>query len=87
MGNAYFFEFVDFEDPALSFLDYAEYDTVTTPNFSGDLVSSYLKWKNVESYLHYFKQSFLTIKDKEVIFALCPDKFSVHSLVLLSDVI
>ena len=79
------FEFVDFEDPASFFLNYAEYDTVTTPNFSGDRVSSYLQLKNFASHLQYFKRAFPTIKDKKVPFHLCPDELDVDSLVEFTE--
>ena len=59
-GGMPVFEFVDFEDPASFFLNYAEYDTVTTPDFSGDRVSSYLQLKNFASHLQYFKRAFPT---------------------------
>ena len=79
------FEFVDFEDPASFFLNYAEYDTVTTPDFSDDRVSSYLQLKNFASHLQYFKQAFPKIKDDKVASGLCPDEFGVDSLVEFTE--
>ena len=71
------FEEFDVDDVAAFFLGWDTTDTVTTPDFSGERVDSYIRWKNLSKYLGYIKRAFPSMDDEKASsFAQCPDAFN-----------
>ena len=81
------FEFLDWDDTANFFVNYDSYQTVTTPEFSGDRVSSYLQLRDLASHLNYMKRAFPdNDSDDEGCFQYCPSEFDMNKLHSFADV-
>ena len=68
------------DDPTSFLLAYDTYESVTTPDFSGTRVDSYLKLRDITSHLQHFNRAFANLKDNDVSFELFPPEFDTNKL-------
>ena len=81
------FEFLDFDDLADFYVNYNDFQTVTTLDFPEARVIAYLELKNHVSHLEYFNRAFPSLDDKnDNYFDQCLDEFDVDMLTLFSNI-
>ena len=72
-------DFSDFDllDVAGFFCNWETYEVVTAPDFSGESVESYIRWKDVSKYLTYIQRAFpARDEDEKSPFDQCPCSFN-----------
>ena len=75
------FEFLNFDDLSIFYINYDEFNTVTTPDSTGDQVTGYLKLKNHVSHLKYINRAFPYQNDiNEDYSDQRPEEFDVNKL-------
>ena len=74
------FEFVKDDRVAQFFLDFKDFESKTTPDFTGKRVQSYLKLKNISRRVQQLKKTFLPSSTNDTYFDQCPECFDKHKL-------
>ena len=62
------------------FLDFNNFESDTTPDFTGERVHSYLKLKNISRRVQELRKTFVPSSTNDTYFDQCPDSFNKHKL-------
>ena len=74
------FECIDQIDPSGCFVDFDSWESVKTPDFTGERVRSYIDLRNMASQLVQLSTAFPTEKEDTDYFAQCPTSFDKKKL-------
>ena len=74
------FELLDLSCPASFFIDYENFNTITTPDFNGERVEAYVKLKDIASHTRYLVRAFPAARNDEEYFDQCPSSFNRDAL-------
>ena len=77
------FEFVKADQVAHFFLDYNEFESDTTPDFTGQHVQAYLKLKDISRQVQQMKNAFVPSSTNVNYFDQCPATFDKERLKML----
>ena len=74
------FEIVDVINPADFFINYDNFESITTPDFTGDRVHSYLRLRNIATHVGYLSRAFPSPAQNETYFEQCLVEFNIEAL-------
>ena len=74
------FEIVDVINPANFFINYDNFESITTPDFTGDRVHSYLRLRDIATHVGCLSRAFPSPEQIETYFEQCPAEFNTHAL-------
>ena len=74
------FETVDLLHPANFFLNYESFQSIVTPEFTGERTRAYIKLSNVASHIRYLSRAFPKATGGEDYFEQCPTEYNRSTL-------
>ena len=73
-------EFIDFDQASQFFLTYKDFESDTTPDFTGQRVQSYIKMKDIARRVQQLKNAFIPSSTNVDYFEQCPETFDKEKL-------
>ena len=74
------FKFVEDNKMAQFFIDYNEFESDTTPDFTGKRVTAYIKLKDVLRRVQQLKKGFVPSSTNDDYFDQCPESFDKENI-------
>ena len=74
------FELVDIADPSDFIMDYVTFESVTTPDFTGARVQSYIALRDICVHLRFIDNAFPSSTEANDYFSQCPSEFNTALL-------
>ena len=74
------FELVDYENPGAFFLDYKNFNTVATSDFTAEGTDAYINLRDIASHIRYLFHAFPSLENNAENFDTCPESLDRDTL-------